>query len=36
MDDDEEATVEIGKEILEGAVQDVLKTYSEFIKPDMP
>jgi len=29
------ATVEIGKEILEGAVQDVLKTYSEFIKPDM-
>ena len=30
------ATVEIGKEILEGAVQDVLKTYSEFIKPDIP
>ena len=30
------ATVEIGKEILEGAVQDVLKTYSEFIETDMP
>ena len=30
------ATVEIGKEILEGAVQDVLKTYSEFIEPDIP
>lgn len=30
------ATVEIGKEILEGAVQDVLKIYSEFIEPIMP